>query len=108
MSDNYVLKCPYCQLPAYQNHTAWWAKYHCGTEQHNNISDGETVRELFQSRECKLRCLTAELLEALERCVPWLGKMIADGAHMNATLPNDAVRSLEMAEAAISKAKGNS
>lgn len=45
-----------------------------------------------------------ELLAALRRVVPWLGKMIADNGHMQAVLPNDAVRSLQMAEAAIEQA----
>src|SRR5687768_14796012 len=45
-----------------------------------------------------------ELLEAIKRVVPWLGKMIVDGHHLEAVAPNDAIRSLQMAEAAISKA----
>lgn len=47
-----------------------------------------------------------EPLAALMRVVPWLGKMIADGGHMTSVAPNDAIRSLQMAEAAIAKAKG--
>ena len=47
-----------------------------------------------------------ELLEALKRAAPWLGKMIADGAHMNSVLPKDCERTLQMIEAAIAKAEG--
>lgn len=45
-----------------------------------------------------------ELLAALQRAVPWLGKLIADGGHMNSVAPNDAVGALQQAEAAIAKA----
>jgi hypothetical protein len=57
-----------------------------------------TERELqaSQSRE-------RELLFALKRCVPWLGKMIADGGHLQAVAPNDAVLSLARAEQLIAK-----
>jgi len=47
-----------------------------------------------------------EMLEALHRAVPWLGKLIADKGHLQSVLPNDAVRALQMAEAAIIKAEG--
>lgn len=46
-----------------------------------------------------------DLHEALARAVPWLGKMIADGGHLGCVLPNDAVRTLQMAEAALAKVK---
>lgn len=42
-----------------------------------------------------------DLEAALRRAVPWLGKLIADGAHMNAVAPNDAVGALQQAEAIL-------
>ena len=48
-----------------------------------------------------------ELLAALQRALPWLGKLIADGGHLNSVAPNDAVGAMQQAEAAIKKALGN-
>ena len=45
-----------------------------------------------------------ELLKALKRCVPWIGKMIADGAHQNSVAPLDCENALRQAEAAIANA----
>jgi hypothetical protein len=45
-----------------------------------------------------------ELLAALKRAVPWLGRLIADGGHLNSVAPNDAIGALAQAEAAIAKA----
>ena len=42
-----------------------------------------------------------ELHDALERATPWLAKLIADGLHKNTAIPNDAIRALRMAEAAL-------
>jgi hypothetical protein len=47
-----------------------------------------------------------ELLAACERALPWIGKLIADGGHMASVAPNDAVRAMQMLEAAIKKAGG--
>lgn len=42
-----------------------------------------------------------ELYAAAKRAQPWIGKLIADGGHQNAVMPNDAVRAMEMLEAAV-------
>ena len=47
-----------------------------------------------------------ELLAALRRAVPWLGKLIADGGHLQSVCPNDAIGALQQAEAALARAKG--
>ena len=39
----------------------------------------------------RLIAASPELLSALERCLPWIGKMIADKAHLNSVAPNDCV-----------------
>lgn len=47
-----------------------------------------------------------ELLDALRRATPWLGKMIADGGHLKSVLPNDCLIVLQLANSAIAKAEG--
>jgi hypothetical protein len=56
--------------------------------------------------DAQLIAAAPDLLKALQRCAPWMGKLIAEGVHERAVLPNDAIRSLAMAEAAIAKAVG--
>ena len=45
----------------------------------------------------------ARLKAALGRAVPWLGKLIADGGHLNAVAPNDAIGAMDQAQAALDK-----
>jgi len=61
------------------------------------------------SEEANARLLAAspELLAACKRALPWLGKLIADGAHMNSVAPNDAVGAMEQMQAAIEKASAS-
>ena len=47
----------------------------------------------------------AGLLAACERSLPWIGKMIADGAHKNAVAPNDCIGAMNQLQAAITAAK---
>ena len=42
-----------------------------------------------------------ELHLALKRALPWLGKLIAEGAHKNTVCPNDAVGAMEQAQSAL-------
>lgn len=44
-----------------------------------------------------------ELVAACERALPWIGKMIADKAHLNSVAPNDCVGAMEQLEAALAK-----
>lgn len=41
------------------------------------------------------------LKAALERALPWLGRLIADGGHLNSVAPNDAIGAMEQADAAL-------
>ena len=45
-----------------------------------------------------------DLLAALKQAEKWLGKMIADGGHLNTVAPRHAVNTLEGVTAAIQKA----
>ncbi len=57
------------------------------------------------SANARLIAAAPDLLAALDRCIGWVGKLIADGGHERCAMPNDAVQSLAQAEAAIAKAK---
>jgi hypothetical protein len=78
-------------------------------------AENDTVARLYRddvpdwrTNEANARLIAAapELLAALRRAVPWLGKMIADGAHLNSVLPRDCEMALRQAEAIIAKAEG--
>lgn len=58
-----------------------------------------------QVGDARVMAAGPELLAALERITPWIGKMIADGAHLGAVLPGDCEQALRQAAAAIEKAK---
>ena len=42
-------------------------------------------------------------ISSLRRCVPWLGRLIADGGHLNSVAPNDAIGALRQAEDLLAK-----
>lgn len=76
-------------------------------------SDGEGAnysricRNIKSGQDALLIAAAPDLLEACKRALPWIGKMIADKAHLNAVAPNDCVGAMEQLEAAITKAKGD-
>lgn len=55
----------------------------------------ERLSASHAAKDAKIR----EADEILKRCAMWLGKMIADGGHMQCVAPNDCVRTLERVEA---------
>lgn len=57
------------------------------------------------SLTCHAKPTSDELLMALKRCAPWLGKMIADGDHEKCVGPSDCVRTLELVNLLISRSK---
>jgi hypothetical protein len=74
--------------------------------QANRDEDAELIAsapDLLAQRDA-LMATNAQLLAALKRAAPWLGKLIADDAHLNSVAPGDAIRTLEMVETAIAKA----
>lgn len=47
-----------------------------------------------------------ELLEALQRAIPWLCKALSEGVHKNTVLPNDLITTVEFAQATVRELKG--
>lgn len=47
-----------------------------------------------------------EMLDALERLIPWACKALADGVHRGCAAPNDLDAAINYARAAIAKARG--
>lgn len=41
------------------------------------------------------------LVAAVKRMLPWMGRLIAEGAHLNSVAPNDAVGAMHQAEAVL-------
>jgi hypothetical protein len=75
----------------------------------SEIRAGETtiadVRQNGQGNaNAQLIAAAPQMLLALKVAEPWLGKLIADGGHLEAAMPNHAVRALEMVVAAIAQA----
>lgn len=54
---------------------------------------------------CPLHAAAPELLEALHRAEPWLGKLIADGGHLKAVSPKAAEEALILVSQAIATAE---
>lgn len=50
--------------------------------------------------------LVDRCLGSIRRMLPWLGKMIADGGHLQAVLPHDAEQAMRQAQALLDEAKG--
>jgi hypothetical protein len=71
--------------------------------------DGDSGVGDSKEAEANARLIAAapDLLAALRRAVPWLGKLIADNGHADSAAPNDAIGALRQAEDAIAKAEGN-
>ncbi len=70
------------------------------------LTDDNRKRTAEAARTARMLEAAPEMLAALQRAAPWLGKLIADGGHLQATLPADAVRTLDMVEAALAKVEG--
>jgi hypothetical protein len=72
------------------------------------------VRELDKAAENGAAALVAarvkgdlvdRCLASVARMLPWLGKMIADGGHLQAVLPNDAEAAMRQAQALLDDAR---
>ena len=58
-----------------------------------------------QAADAALIAAAPALLRAARRALPWIGKMIADGGHLAAVAPNDALGAMEELTAAIDQAE---
>lgn len=78
---------------------------------HNTIcqsfhSDRLTPQDLQEQKaNAQLIAAAPLMLAALEHCVPWMGRLIADGGHDRSVLPNDAMTALLHVEDAIADAR---
>lgn len=86
-----------------------WSVYAIRSARSNVCLASVGTVDRYQSEriESNARLMTAapDLLAACERALPWLGKLIADGAHLNSVAPNDAVGAMDQMQAAIDRAK---
>lgn len=60
---------------------------------------------LTVAERAKIFAASLDLYFACERMLPWIGKLIADGGHLNSVAPNDAIGAMQQAEAALAKTK---
>ena len=71
-----------------------------------HVATLEAGSQPTRDADARLIAAAPDLLAALRRVAPWIGKLIADGGHLQCVAPQDAVGALDQAEAAIAKAKG--
>jgi hypothetical protein len=69
-----------------------------------NVRTGVSVEDYEQAG--KLFAAAPDLLEALERAMPWLNKAHAENIHANYVLPKDLTMCIQQGRAAIAKAMG--
>ena len=68
--------------------------------------ENDIICTVKTEQEAHLIAAAPELLLAVKRAEMWIGKMIADGAHLNSVAPGQCVTTLRMIEAAIAKSEG--
>ena len=81
-----------------------WNTPYYGNLIEGGLSDGSYVF-VFDVGYHGSRRLPLGMLASMRRMVPWLGKLIADGGHLQAVAPQDAVNALAEAEMILAKAK---
>jgi hypothetical protein len=73
------------------------------------VANGVSKRYVFEPEaEANARLISKapEMAELLRRAAPWLGKMIADGAHLNCVMPRDCEVTLEQIERLLAEIEG--
>lgn len=92
-----------------------WAVYGAAGEDRQILdADGEFVAKVRGAdipdsvavSRARLIAAAPDMLWALRRAAPWLGKLIVEGVHEKCVMPNDARRTLDLVENAIARATG--
>ena len=68
------------------------------------VGDVDRATADSNAANAKLMASAPDLLNALQRVIPWIGKLIADGGHQNAVAPHSCEGALALAEAAVKRA----
>lgn len=68
---------------------------------------GDVDRATAEHNEANAKLFRAapEMLKAIRRAVPWIGKLIAGGVHQRCVAPNDAIGTLQELEAILEQLK---
>jgi hypothetical protein len=69
--------------------------------------DNLSVADCDSAEVARLLVAAPDMLRALKRALPWIGKMIANNSHIDSVAPNDCVGAMHMMIAAIKRAEEN-
>jgi hypothetical protein len=67
---------------------------------------GNVATQVFFEKDARLIAAAPEMAEALAKAIPWLGKMIADGGHLNTVAPDVCVKVLARCESLLARING--
>jgi hypothetical protein len=81
-----------------------WNAPHYGAWECGSLPNGDYVF-VFSDTASRLAPISLGMLASMRRMVPWLGKLVANGGHLNSVAPQDAVNALAEAEMILAKAK---
>ena len=88
----------------YPNWTSYCIRSAASNVHIATVGDVDRFYEDKTLQHAQLIAAAPELLKACKRMLPWIVKMIADGGHLAAVAPNDAIGAMQQAQAAIDSA----